>query len=248
MIGLLRGELLKVRTTRSFWWTLVASFALMLLFVIVPLAQGVGSDDDLRSVLSTPGVVGLFMIVIGIVGAAGEYRHGTITSSLLAVPHRTRFMLGKAAAFGLAGALAGIVAMAVTILATVIFLNGDGLSMAVLGVDGGVLAGIIAGNVAYAALSAALGVALGAILRNQIAGIVGVLILILLVDSIMSALVSGYGQYSLSGISSSMTGGTTDDAGFHILSGGAATLLYLGYTAILLTAAIVLDNRRDVAS
>src|SRR5438094_773086 len=49
----------------------------------------------------------LFATILGIMMAAGEFRHGTVTPTYLATPHRNRVMVAKiAAAFGV-GALFG---------------------------------------------------------------------------------------------------------------------------------------------
>ena len=44
-------------------------------------------------------------MLLAIVGITGEWRHRTITSSLLAAPDRIRFLAAKALAFAAAGAL-----------------------------------------------------------------------------------------------------------------------------------------------
>ena len=41
----------------------------------------------------------LFILILAIVGITGEWRHRTITSSLLAAPDRVRFLAAKTLAF-----------------------------------------------------------------------------------------------------------------------------------------------------
>ncbi len=50
----------------------------------------------------------LFIMILAIVGITGEWRHRTITSSLLAAPDRIRFLAAKTLAFAAAGALLSI--------------------------------------------------------------------------------------------------------------------------------------------
>ena len=45
----------------------------------------------------------LFILVLAVVGITGEWRHRTITSSLLAAPDRLRFLAAKTLAFAAAG-------------------------------------------------------------------------------------------------------------------------------------------------
>ena len=45
----------------------------------------------------------LFILLLGVMGIAGEWRHRTITSSLLAAPDRLRFLAAKTLAFAAAG-------------------------------------------------------------------------------------------------------------------------------------------------
>ena len=44
-------------------------------------------------------------MILAIVGITGEWRHRTITSSLLAAPDRIRFLAAKTLAFAAAGAV-----------------------------------------------------------------------------------------------------------------------------------------------
>src|SRR3954452_77627 len=60
----------------------------------------------------------LFIMILAIVGITGEWRHRTITSSLLAAPDRIRFLAAKTLAFAAAGALLSVaISIAVAIVA-----------------------------------------------------------------------------------------------------------------------------------
>ena len=92
MTRLVAAELLKLRTTRTFWALAGSGAALVLLIVVLSLLLDDALDDasDVRSLLSTVGICGLLTLVLGVVVAAGEYRHGTIASTLLVTPQRLR--------------------------------------------------------------------------------------------------------------------------------------------------------------
>jgi len=92
MTRLVAAELFKLRTTRTFAAMVGATFALLLLLVVLSLAltDTFNTKNDVRSLLSSASLSGLFMLVLGVVAGAGEYRHGTIASTLLVTPDRLR--------------------------------------------------------------------------------------------------------------------------------------------------------------
>ena len=66
MSDLIAAELLKLRTTRTFWWVSLLAVGLPVLFTIITLATSTTrTDSDARSVLSNIGVAGLFMMILG---------------------------------------------------------------------------------------------------------------------------------------------------------------------------------------
>ena len=90
MRPLLRAELLKLRTTRTFVTIVSATLALSL--IVVGLSAILGdtfTEQDVRE-LFTADFSSLFILLLGVTGMAGEWRHKTITSSVLAAPARVR--------------------------------------------------------------------------------------------------------------------------------------------------------------
>ena len=62
---------------------------------------------------------GLFILILAIVGISGEWRHRTITSSLLAAPDRLRFLAAKTLAFAAAGlVLSLLISLSIAIVGT----------------------------------------------------------------------------------------------------------------------------------
>jgi ABC-2 type transport system permease protein len=99
----------------------------------------------------------------------------------------------------------------------------------------------------YRALAAALGAGVGALLRNQVAAVVGILVLIFVIDPILGGLVDGYAKYSLRGLGIALSGGSGDDsASGDLLAVWQAGLIWAGYTAVLVGAAALLTSRRDI--
>jgi ABC-2 type transport system permease protein len=239
------AELLKLRTTRTFYGLALAALALVMLAVVLPLAlnDDFADEGDVRSVLSSAGASGLMMLILGVVASAGEYRHGTIAWTLLVTPVRLRVATGQALACALAGATVATVAAILTAVVALPWLEGrDAASL-----SSGEVLGIFAGGILYGALAGAFGAGLGALLRNQVVAVVLVLVFLFVVDPTLTALVDGYDKFSLSGLQTSITGGSEEDfGGEDLLPFGVATLVWVGYTAVLVAAAALLTSRRDI--
>jgi ABC-2 type transport system permease protein len=242
---LVRAELLKLRTTRTFFGVAGATLGLVLLIVVLTLAltDEFANEDDVRSVLSTAGASGLLLLVLGVVASAGEYRHGTIASTLLVTPNRLRAVGAQTLACALTGLVVGLAAAALTAAIGLPWLSArDAPTLTT-----GQLLGLFLGGALYAALAAALGTGVGALLRNQVAAVVLVLVLLFIVDPTVSALVDDYAKYSLNGLGIAMSGGPASDVeGDDLLPFGVAALLWAGYTAVLVLAAATLTARRDI--
>jgi ABC-2 type transport system permease protein len=222
--------------------------ALTALFTVSNLVtETPATEDDARSLISTFGIGGLLMLVLGIVSSAGEYRHGTITSTFLAAPDRRRVLLAKLIASALTGVLVAIASALLLLAIALPWLSADGESLASLGIGGAELAGIVARTTAYVAISAMLGVALGALLTNQLAAIAVVPVFLIVVDPILSLLIDGYDTYSLGGLWSALGGENSGDAGFKLLNPVPAALFYLGYVSAVAAAAAAIAQRRDVS-
>lgn len=241
MTRLVGAELLKLRTTRTFWWLSGSAVGLVLLIVVLSLAldDNLRSPTDVRSLLSTAGISGLLTLVLGVVVGAGEYRHGTIASTLLVTPQRLRAVSATVLACFLGGLAIGLVAAGLTAAIAVPWLNAK---ESVLPSTGGSLE-IFLGGAAYAALAAALGAALGALLRNQVAAVVIVLLLIFVVDPALSSLLDNVGQFTLTGLGIAMSGGEGDT---DLLPRGVAAAVWALYTLLLGALAVMVTARRDI--
>jgi ABC-2 type transport system permease protein len=244
---LIAAEFLKMRTTRTFWWVTALGLLLTVLLIVVTLATStVESEEDARSLLANVGVPGLFMIILGVVGAAGEYRHGTITSTFLVAPDRRRVLVAKALAYGIGGLAVGLVSAAGVLGISAPWLSAQGHPLGSLGLGAGELVLLVAGVLAYLAISGALGVAVGALATNQATALVIVFVVLFVVDPVVGALAHTYGKVSLQGLGAKLSGASGQDVGFDLLPLGLAALVYLGYAAALLAVTAVVDTRRDV--
>jgi len=242
---LVSAELFKLRTTRTFAAMVGSTFALLLLIVVITLAltDTFNTTNDVRSLLSSASLSGLFMLVLGVVAGAGEYRHGTIASTLLVTPDRLRAVTAQTLGVGLAGLVVGLAcALICAVIGLPWLASKDAATLPT-----GDLVALFLGCAAYTALAAAFGVALGALMRNQVAAVVLVLVFLFVVDPAIASLVDAYSKFSLSGLAAAISGGSPDDApGNDLLPQGVAALVWAAYTAVLAVAAATLTARRDI--
>ena len=181
MTRLVHAELLKLWTTRTvrIVLALAAAGAAALTIFVLTLAGRPGQpalgDDALRQLVGAPnGPLTLAALLLGILGMAGEFRHGTATSTFLVTPGRGRVVAAKLAASALAGLAVALVAAVVVLAIALPWLPAKGVQVPLA--DPG-LAARVAGLAAAVALHAVLGTGLGAMLGNQFAAVVAGLLL-----------------------------------------------------------------------
>jgi hypothetical protein len=246
MRPLLAAELLKLRTTRTFAaLTAVAVATSLLLTALISLLEEPPEESVLTEVFASD-TSSLFILVLAIVGITGEWRHRTITSSLLAAPDRLRFLAAKTLAFAAAG----------MVLSLLISLAVAALGLAVLSArdlptpETGELAGQIVRLALVAALSGAFGVALGALVRNQAVAIVGVLLLGFVIEPTLLALAPDVARFGpMVALPSAAADLSASDLGFdevEFLGPGAAVAALLAWIGAGFAAGAALLHRRDV--
>jgi hypothetical protein len=102
---------------------------------------------------------------------------------------------------------------------------------------------VAVGSLIAAALSAIMGVAVGAVVRNQVAGVVGALILAFVVSPLIAVIEETAVEFTPFGAAFALAG----DPQAGRLSWGGDALLLVAWTVSLLTAATVIERRRDLA-
>jgi hypothetical protein len=246
MSALLRAELLKLRTTRTFAALAGTAIATSMLIAGLTAALSEPTEASVLVDVFTADTSSLFILILAIVGVSGEWRHRTITSSLLAAPARTDFLAAKTLAFAAAGlVLSLLISVAISILGWAI-LSGRELPVP----EFGELAAQIGRNALLAALLGALGVGIGALVRNQPVAIVGVLLFSFAFEPGLIALepdVARYGPFTslplgVQEIPRSQHGFSDLD----VLEPAAAALAMLAWIGVFFAAAAVLLRVRDV--
>ena len=250
MTRLLGSELFKLRTTRTFYGVVGSALGLVVLIVVLAAATGAWhpGDKPLRDVIGISGFAQVFALVLGIVAVTSEFRHGTITPSLLVVPDRVRLTLAKLGASLATGLALGLLAVGVAAALGGTILSGRGISS---GITGSQETNMIVGVTIATALYAALGVGVGAIVRNQVGAVVGALVYLFVLENllqIIKGLRDPLAKYGFAGLGQGLTG-TGDAGGDHPpLGQESAGLVLAGYCAILLIAGIALMKRRDITA
>jgi ABC-type transport system involved in multi-copper enzyme maturation permease subunit len=187
--AVIRSELLKVRTTRGWYGYL----AVIVVLVGIGVAGDIGSTDDfVRGGLSyqvglieTAGFAGVIAAILGITMVTAEFRHGTITPTLLATPRRERMLAGKTVAAAVLGAGFALLALATLVVVAVTWLSLVGAELH-LG-DPEVLKRM-GQIVLVSVLWALLGIAIGAAVHGQVAALVGTLVWIFVVENLLVGL------------------------------------------------------------
>lgn len=239
MTTLIRGELIKTITTRTIFAYAAMAVVLAVGQVLASLLPGWGdlmSQDDKKEAL---GGLPLLVLLLAIVGAAGEYRHRTAApAALVAGRDAGRLLVARAGAYAVAGAAVAALATVIT-LAVGLPLLADRPGPVVSAGDVALIAG---GSLVAAALLAVFGVALGALVRNQVAAVTGTLIVIFVVLPLVQALSGTILDVTPFGAAQGVAG-----AGLTTLSTGAAAVVLVGWTLVALVAAVVGERRRDIA-
>lgn len=264
----LRVEWRKTLTTRS-WWALLlvmvpylAAFAAFIAFAFSQTPPG-GAGPAAPS-LEDPAVVTavyalamplgyVFPALLGILAITTEYRHRTITPTLLAETRRPLVVLAKFAVAGVLGLLFGVVGVLASTLAGAASVAGTG-NATLLG-DPDVQAAL-GRAVLGLAVWALIGVAFGLVLRQQVAAVVCLLAFSQVVEPIARF---GLGAFEATdGIARVLPGAAGDaltgSSIFTVQGAGADLLTPLQGGLVLLAYAVVLGAvgtlgfvRRDVA-
>jgi ABC-2 type transport system permease protein len=247
MTRLISSELLKLRSTRTAVALIASVVGLVVLIGLI--ATLTVQEDEVVTVdlLGIAGFAQVFALILGVLAVTTEFRHGTITPTLIVAPHRERLVLAKLVAHVLAGLLLGALAVGLCTLIVLVGLSSRDIET---GLSSGDITKIVVGLVLATALWAALGVGLGALVRNQVGAIVGALGWTLLVENLLTIIptVGDWVQkYGLNGVSNALSGVESEVTG-DVLSQLQGGLLMLGYTAAFVIAGTLAMRRRDVTS
>ena len=248
MIGQVRSELFKQRTTRTAPILLASMVGVALL--VVSLHVFTLNAADLSQATNQPKVFGwgttigaLFAALAGAIGITAEFRHGTIRPTMLANPDRTRVIAAKAGAAAVAGLVIGLLAAALVAVIGSVGLAARGIPVTL---GAGDFAQMIVGGGAGAAVWAILGTGIGALLHNQITAVAGLCVWLLLIENILIGNVPSAAKYA-PGASGGALAGLIPNAGTTtLLAPTLGALLLVIYAAVATGTGILAIERRDI--
>jgi ABC-2 type transport system permease protein len=247
MRALLETELIKLRTTRTFVALTSAAVGISLLITVLVASISEPTEEDVLTDVFTSDTSSLFILVLAVIGITGEWRHRTITSSLLAAPDRLRFLAAKTIAFAVAGVVLSLLISLTIAIAGFAILSARDLPTPALGE----LVEQFARNALVAGLLGAFGVGIGALVRNQVVAIVGVLVLGFAVEPALVALAPEVGRFGPFGpLPTAVQGLDPEDVGLpedvDLPAAGVAVLLLCAWIGSAFAAGAVLLRYRDL--
>lgn len=238
MTNLIRGELIKVRTTRTALGFAAGVLLLTLAVVLLTILSGNPTTvSDKRSALAVGSGISAVLLLFGVVGAGAEYRHRTLAPALLFSPGRGRLLVARIVAYSLAGLAIGVLMTVVAFAIGIPLLAGQpgpdlGTSDYLEASLGGLLAIV---------LCTMLGVGVGTLVGRQVPAVIGAMVWIFVLEP-LSGLVDHISKFTLGQTTTALAG----DNGGDLLPWVSALLVLLAWTALFVVAAAVVDRRRDV--
>jgi hypothetical protein len=240
-VNLLQSEWLKLWTTRTTWVMLGVALVGEGLFagLYVGLAP-ISEIGDIDGVATGTGLLLVMMLVLGVLIATTEFRHGTASSTFLVSPRRYPAVLAKLGVALLVGLLAGVVYL---------FVNA-GLALPLFSDRGGDLpptgdlVEVYAGVVVSYAIICAFGLGVGAIVRNQVGSILAAIAFFFVLSPLPELLPGSIGDYFPAQAIGSLHGSSEGDGSLNQVSGG---LVFAAWAAGLVALGTLLICRRDLS-
>jgi len=191
VIDLIRGELLKLRTTRMLYGFVGGLLVIIAILVIVTIidtpAADLAREEDQAGMYGAAATGIIFILLLGVMIMSGEFRHGTITQTLLITPNRWKVLGAKLAAAAIAGFAIGVIAEAFTFILFLPLLEIKGVDV----VFEDEARSYVIGSILATTLWGALGVSVGSLMRNQVAAIIIVFATLLIVEPILTGVLEG---------------------------------------------------------
>lgn len=247
MIDLIRGELLKLRTTRMLYGFVGGLIVIIGILVVVTVidtsAADLAREEDQAGMYGAAATGIIFILLLGVMIMSGEFRHGTITQTLLITPNRWKVLAAKLIAAAIGGFVIGVIAEVFTFVLFVPLLKLKGVDI----VFEDEARSYVIGSILATTLWGPLGVAVGSLMRNQVAAIIVVFATLLIVEPIFTGVTESrwpeipkYFPVHL------ITGVIGDDP--ETLSRGASVAVVLAYVLVLSALGGRFVLQRDVNS
>ncbi|HEU5269814.1 MAG TPA: hypothetical protein VFU36_07810 [Jatrophihabitans sp.] len=256
MWNLIRSEIRKTRSTQVWLWMILPAVALTALSTIGQTYDSVhnheltGEPIRYYDIFTTSTGGSVALLVLGILGLTTEFRHKTITPTLLAIPKRWTLLGGKAISYVLFSLFYAVVCLAVNFAIAIIWLQAKSIPVSFgHGVPGGIIKAFLA-----LVLTAVFGLGLGALVRNQAAAMVIGIFYFAIINGLLSAIPwvrhwiypwTPGGAVDAFVSSGRHPNNLPDDV--HLLTPLAGGLLFFAWTLALLAAGGYFSLNRDIS-
>jgi ABC-2 type transport system permease protein len=243
VIGQLRSELLKQRSTQTTLLLFLSMFGLVA-FAVAMHVLALGTEQlstraDQLSVFQVGTRAGmLFAGLVGAIAITAEIRYGTIRPTFLVTPRRGPVIAAKLAVSALVGIVFGLLAELLMTGAAIVGFAARGIDNELTGGD---YVQLLSGGAVAAAFWAAAGVGVGALIRNQVGAVVGLCAWMFVVESVSEGFVPGAARFMPGGTGLALAGNSDE------LSAAVGALLLVLYAAAFAVAGWLATLRRDIA-
>ena len=234
--GLLAGEARKAASTPVTYGFLAAIVAFTALNTSLSLTDG--TAIDVRHVFGAGRDFLFLFVALGAVGAAGEFRHGTIVPTLLATPARWRVVAAKLAAHLGLGAIVAVACVAAQMAIALPWLDAHAAGVAPW--SAAVLEPAVASILCGGAFCA-FGVAVGMLARNQILALGVAVGWFAVAEGALATFAPDVSRYLPGGLFSG-----ADNAAADLLPLSLAAALLAAYVAAVSVLAVCTSLRRDI--
>ncbi len=262
-MNLIKSELRKLTYTKSFWFLTLAAVALAALstaptpYILTSIESGqmFGSLDNqavVDSVYANAISSYIFVIIMGILIMAGEFRHGTAVATFLASPKRSAVLAAKVLVAAIAGIFVMLLSTAFGFVAGAIALS---FYPEAVSPSSGVFVNSLIAAVISGAVLAMLGVALGTLIKNQLVAVVLALVWLFVVEPILLVFLVDAGKYLPAGLITAIlsidinvsdaTSGVQISTGDY-LDALPAALILMGYGVVFTVVALATSLRKDI--
>jgi ABC-type transport system involved in multi-copper enzyme maturation permease subunit len=257
-VRLIKSEWLKLIYVKAYWGLVFAATLISVIPVVITpfiinsdnnlLGFGLDQTAAVDSVYANSISGYVFVIILGIMFMAGEFRHGTAVATFLAAPKRAEVLGAKI----VISAVGGIFVMLVS---TVIALAVGYVTLLAFSESAQPSEGIFLNALVAATISGAIlgimGLALGALIRNQMLAIVGALIYLFIIDPLLLVFLPEAGKFLPSGLITAMLSINVNapELGLDtstLLSPLEAVLMLSAYGLVFGAVAVSTSLRRDI--
>ena len=247
MIGVIRSELFKLRTTRATKVVVLCSIALpAIIFILTSMfafSNGEVGDSLASMVGNFAPLTGLLLGVVGVLCSTQEYSQGTIRITLVATPNRQKVFIAKFVTTLVVSAASSILMLLLCLVPSQLILSSRNTDFVTIGSD----VRILFSTVILSAFLSILGLSLGLIFKSS----PGAISALLLWPTILEGMV--FGLLSLAFDKNLMKFAPVQGNGFRLIaqytdernSWPVALTYFSAFVAVFAVLGAVLFSRRD---